>query len=334
MKFQLTLALSLCLLASCGAKSSHQTVRIALLGPGLQTWCLPVTLAQSLGFYQDEGLAVELESLPSAPKALQALLGGSVDVAVLSYIQNIQMAAEGQPVRSFFIMDQRDSKALVVAPSAQARIHRIEDLKGAMVGVSSPGATTHLYANYILAAHGVLSSAFSPINIGTGASAIAAVESGRIDAASLTGGDHFHLLKRHPNLRVLVDGGTLEGMRVSYGDHVFATGAVSAKQDWLNRNPDTARRLTRALLRSLQWVASHKPEEILARLPDSFRSPDPTIDLEIIRWGQAAFTPDGKMPTGAPEGMRRYLDATVENVRHSKIDLATTWTNEYLPNPK
>ena len=329
----LALALSL-LLAGCGTKSSLQTVRIANPGPGLVPWCLPVALAHSLGYYQEAGLAVELESLPSAGKALQALVGGSVDVAAISYIQNIQMATEGQPVRSFFIMDQRDGKVIIVAPSAHSRIQRLEDMKGALLGVSSPGSTTHRFANYLLAAHGVPISEFRTLGIGMGATAVAAVENGRVDAASLSGGEHFYLLKRHPNLRILLDGATEAGMRESYGGDLFATGAVSAKQEWLNRNPETARRLAHALLRTLQWIASHKPEEILARLPDSFRSPDPTIDLEIIRWGQAAYTADGKMPKGAPEVMRRYLDATVENVRQSKIDLATTWTNESLPNPK
>ena len=231
-------------------------------------------------------------------------------------------------------MDNRDGKVLIVAPSAQGRIHRLEDLKGALVGVSSPGSGTHLYANYLLAAHGLSPSDIRPVGIGLGAAALAAIENGRVDAASLSGGDHFHLLKRHPDLRILVDGGTPEGMRESYGDHVFATGTVSAKQDWLNRNPDTARRLARALLRTLQWIASHQPEEILACLPDGLRSPDPAIDLQILRWGQAAYTTDGKMPQGAPEGMRRYVEATIENVRNSKIDLAATWTNEFLPHPQ
>jgi hypothetical protein len=40
------------------------------------------------------------------------------------------------------------------------------------------------------------------------------------------------------------------------------------------------------------------------------------------------------MPKGAPEATRRFLDATIDKVRDSKIDLAATWTNEYLPGAK
>jgi hypothetical protein len=46
------------------------------------------------------------------------------------------------------------------------------------------------------------------------------------------------------------------------------------------------------------------------------------------------FTPDGAMPKGAPEALKRFLDVTVDKVRDSKIDLSATWTNEFLPESK
>ena len=41
------------------------------------------------------------------------------------------MAAEGQHIRAFLFMNQRDNKGLVVVPGSQDRILRIEDLNGA-----------------------------------------------------------------------------------------------------------------------------------------------------------------------------------------------------------
>jgi NitT/TauT family transport system substrate-binding protein len=104
-----------------------------------------------------------------------------------------------------------------------------------------------------------------------------------------------------------------------------------AKQEWLDRNPDTARRLARAWQRTLQWIAAHTPEEIREKLPAEMRSPDAAIDVQVIRWGREAYTTDGAMPKGAPEVMKRYVDASVAKVRDAKFDLASTWTNEYLP---
>ena len=321
----------LCLfLAGCGAKSNLVKVRIANAGPGLQMFCLPLPLAQELGFYKEEGLQVVLQALPSVGKSLQALIGGSVDVAGVSYAQTLQVAVEGQRLRSFFIMTRRGSNTILVAPAATERIRRVEDMKGALLGVTSHGSSSHLFANYYLAAHGVQPGDVRTVGIGVGAPAMVAIESGRIDAAVVTGGDQFRLLRRHPKLRILIDSSTTEGMREVYGGDVFASGAVTARPEWLEKNPDTARRLARALERTHKWLAAHTPEEIRERLPEGFRSDDASMDIEIIRWGIGGLTADGRMPAGAPEAMRRYVAATVENVRNAKIDLAATWTNEYL----
>jgi NitT/TauT family transport system substrate-binding protein len=321
------------LLTGC-AKPDRPRVRISNLGIGLQTSHMPINLAASLGYYQDEGLEVTIENLPSLARTMQALIGGSVDVAGISYPQTIQMAAEGQRVRTFFVVTHRDSKVLVVTPSGAKKIRRIEDLKGAIIGIPSPGSPTHLWVQYLLQKHGVAPNEVSAVGIGGGASAFAAMESGRIDAAGMAGGDHLALLKRHPDLHILADDSTPEGMRETYGEGDYGGGALSARQEWLDRNPDTARRLARAMLRTLQWMAAHTPEEIRARMPEAFRSPDATLDCEIIRWGRETYTTDGAMAKDAPEGMKRYLDATIPKVREAKIDLAATWTNEFLPGTK
>jgi NitT/TauT family transport system substrate-binding protein len=318
------------LFSACASKPDRPHVRIAMVGTGLQTQQMPISLAHTLGYFTEEGLDVTLMSLSSNAKTLEAMLGGSVDAAGTTYQQTIQMASEGQHVRAFFTGVQRCNIVLVVAPKASAKIRRVEDLKGALIGITSPGSPTHQWVNYILAAHGVRPSEISAVAIGVAASAVAAVESGRIDAAGLTGGDHLRLLQRNPALHILVDGSTPETMRETFGGNFYAGGTLSAKQEWLDRNPDTARRLAHALQRSLHWINTHTPQEIRDRLPDSSRSQDAAVDLEIIRWSLPAYTQDGKMPQGAPEAVKHFLDATLDKVRDTKIDLAATWTNEFL----
>jgi NitT/TauT family transport system substrate-binding protein len=322
------------LLVGCGSKGEHPRVRIANGGgTGLQMWCLPVTLAGTLGYYKEEGLDVDLENLPTAVKAQEAVVGGSADVEANTYDGDVNMAAEGQHVKAFFIITRRDGKVLIVAPAANGKILRPEDLKGATIGVGNLGSMANRWMTRYLAAHGLHPPQFRAVGIGYGASALAAIEMGRVEAAALTGGDHFHLLRRHPGLRVLTDSSTPEGMRETYGD-TFAGGALSARQEWLDHNPDAARHLARALQRTLQWLGTHTPDEIRASMPEQMRSQDAGVDVEIIRWGREAYTTDGAMPEGAPEVVKRYLDSVIPKVRDSKIDLASTWTNEYLPGAK
>ncbi len=321
----------LCLvLAACGGKPGNERIRIANVGPGLQSYCLPVTLAQELGFYKDEGLDVTIETLPSTAKGLQALVAGSVDVGGLVYSLAVQMAADGQRVRSFFVITNRSAAALAIAPGANEKIRKVEDLKGQVIGIPSMGSGSYTWTMYALARHGLKPQDVSAVAIGVGGSAIAAMESGRIVAAGLNGGDHLRLLRRHPDARILVDGTTMEGTRDVYGADAIANGAVLAKQEWLDGHPDTARRLARVYLRTNQWIVSHSPEEIWAKLPAELRSADRETDLEVLRWSRDSFTRDGRMPAGAPEVARRYMAATSDKVRGAKIDLAATWTNQYL----
>ncbi len=134
-------------------------------------------------------------------------------------------------------------------------------------------------------------SDFRIVAVGNGASAIAAVESGRIDVVEVSGSDHIRILRRNPGLRVLVDTSTPSGVREIFGSDASPTGMVAAKQEWLDRNPDSARRLARALQRTLRWIATHSPEKIPERLPDSFRSQDADADIEIIRWSVRRLPP-------------------------------------------
>ena len=322
------------LLASCANKSANPKVRIAMLGTGLQAIHLPIALAETLGYFQAEGLDVTLDNFSSNLKTVQAVIGGSVDVAGIHHMQTFQMAAEGQILRSFFLLSHRSSAILVVSPAAEQKIRRLEDLKGAIIGVPSPGAANHMIMNYFLQSHGVPTAELTTVAIGVAASALAAVESGRVDAAVLANGDHFRLLERHPNLRILMDSSTLEGMRAVYGSDTLPIGALAAKPAWLAQNPDSARRLTRALARANQWIATHSAEEIREKLPPGWRSPDPAADLTILRWSIPTFTPDGGMPPRALNAQKRMLDATADNIRNAKIDPNSTWTSDFLPNSK
>lgn len=282
-----TLCAAMALLAACGRTSSRPQIRIANVGNGLQTWCLPIPLADSLGYYKDEGLNVIVENLPSSPKALEALVGGSADAAGVLYYQAIEMAAQGQRLRSIVVVNRRMSNVMAVAPRMAGVIRRVEDLKGKLIGVSSPGSSGHQWAKYYLSLHGLKPDDFRAVGIGLGASAIAAMEAGRVDAAVMAGGDHLRLLRRQPGAQILMDSSTVKGMRESYSSEAYAGGTLLARQEWLDRNPEVARKLARAVNKARQWVLTHQPEEIRAALPETLRSPDVLLDCQIIDWGRA-----------------------------------------------
>jgi len=98
----------------------------------------------------------------------------------------------------------------------------------------------------------------------------------------------------------------------------------------LDKNPAAARKLTRAMVRTLRWVHSHDAHELRERLPASLRTEDQESDLETLRYLIDGSSTDGWMPPDGPEGVRRVLAVISEQVRNAKIDLATTYTNQFV----
>ncbi len=147
------LRVTLVCLTSCRTPP-HQSVPVRLAVTRGSLLSLPVYLAESLGFFQQEGLSVTLQETVSAPKSLQSLLGGSTDVVGGGYLQVMRMAAEGRALQAFRVMQRYPGFAVIVSPRASRRIDRIEDLKGANVG-TSPGSDYQALLSYLLVQPGL-----------------------------------------------------------------------------------------------------------------------------------------------------------------------------------
>ena len=117
---------SVLLLAGCSRFDQHP-VRIVTVGGVSELF--PVFLALELGHFRDENVAISLEGVASGSKAIEAVLGGSADVVYNAYVQTIQMAAEGRPMRSFYVSSVLPMVVLVAAPAKAERVRHIEDLK-------------------------------------------------------------------------------------------------------------------------------------------------------------------------------------------------------------
>lgn len=314
--------------AQAAEPSSIPQVRVAVSSDAITL--LPVQLAQTLGYYQQEGLAVTLTEVRSLIKTLEALQDGSVEVA-LGTTAPIQMAAEGRSIQGFLVIYSRISTILAVSPAAGDAVHRIADLKGRRLGVSNLGSGSQLFLNYLLAVNGLQPGDVNTIAIGVSASSLSAIEQGQVDAAVVVGGAINVLLRAHPGLHILADTRTAEGSRALFGPASFPGSLLIAQQSWLEGNPDTARRFVRAVLKGMRWMGSHSPEEVRANLREEQRLPDVAADLQTIRDYQQMLSADGAIQKGSPELMYQELATSLENVRASAVDLSRAYTNAYLP---
>ena len=64
---------------------------------------LPLTIALQKGYFKSEGLDVEVQDFPGGARALQALLGGSVDVVSGAFEHTITQQAKGQNIEALVL---------------------------------------------------------------------------------------------------------------------------------------------------------------------------------------------------------------------------------------
>src|SRR3954470_11527319 len=76
---------------------------IAVGGKNL-LYYLPLTIAESLGYFKAEGLEVTINDFAGGAQSLRALVGGSVDVVSGAFEHTVNMQAKGQKLRAFVLM--------------------------------------------------------------------------------------------------------------------------------------------------------------------------------------------------------------------------------------
>ena len=325
-----SLVSSVLLIASC-ARHDGTGVRVRIaIGGQTQMIYLPTTLAQELGYYRDEGIDVELQDFAGGAKALQSLVGGSADVVSGFYDHTIQMAAEGREFVAFVTMLRFPGMVLAASPQNAATVTTIDDLKGRVVGVTSAGSSSQMLLTYVLLRHGLAANAVSVTSIGTAATAVAAMEYGKVDAAVMADPSFTILARRQPAVRVLADMRTAAGVKEAFGTDTYPGSVLYSSGDWIRANRDTAARLARVIARTLGWMQTHSPQEIAEKTPKAFRGDDDAIYVEALKASMPMFSPDGMMARDGADAVRTLLAGSLEKVRLATIDVSKTYTNEFI----
>jgi NitT/TauT family transport system substrate-binding protein len=323
------LALTVCGCARKPAASDPTHVRIAIGGQNQMIY-LPTTLAQELGYYKDEGLDVELQDHAGGAKALQALIGGSADVVSGFYDHTIQMAAEGREFVSFVTMIRFPGLVLVTSPQSAATVTTIEDLKGHIVGVTTAGSSSQMLLAYMLKRHGVAADAVSITAIGSAATAIAAIEHGKVDAGMMADPSFTMVAMRNPTARILADLRTEAGVTDAFGTHTYPGAVLYSKGEWIRANAETTRKLARAIVKTLDWMHAHTPAEIAGKTPKTFRGEDDALYVEALGKSMPMFSPDGAMAAEGADVVHTLLAGSIDKVRAASIDVSKTYTNDFI----
>ena len=159
--------------------------------------------------------------------------------------------------------------------------------------------------------------------------AVAAVEHSKVAAAFLNEVEYLMLQKRGVNVHVLVDLRGRENTKRIYGAEEYPTAVLMAKERWLREHSETARRLARAINRTMQWMHQQSPATVLDKIPARYRG-DRDIDLAAVSTVLPMFSKTGITPAEGVEAVKRVLSISVESLRTGNLDLSKTYTNEFV----
>jgi NitT/TauT family transport system substrate-binding protein len=249
-------------------------------------------VAEKRGLFEDEGLDLEIVELQSGVDGVSAVVSGTAQFADMGFDDLATLAEEGE--NSLVMVHNlvgRVTFTLVMNPEVArergvSRESPIEEryaaLEGLKLGVTSPGAASDKYLRYYLREAGLDPERDAEIiAIGDGASLLAALETGQIDAYQLSPPTPY-VAEAEGFGTVLIDGPA--GDVPLFADYVYTGFAVN--RAWAEENPDAAKAFSRAINAGMEQVAADPAkaaEEIVDRMGED--------DVEIIEQTLDALLP-------------------------------------------
>jgi NitT/TauT family transport system substrate-binding protein len=313
-------------LAACSRRNEPATIRIAV-GGQTQFIYLPLTLADQLGYFKDEGLSVSISDLRGGSEALAALMGGSVDMVTGFYEHTIRAQAQGKHLVMVTLFDRYPGLALMVGKKHWNEVRSIKDLAGKPVGVTAPGSSTDQLVKYLLRLNNMDPQSIPVVTAGV-STMLASLQQDRVWAGVSTD-PLASKLERDGVAKVLYDTRTEKGTNEIFGGP-WPAGGFYTTVEFLQQRRQTVQSIVNAGVRALRYLKEHSAEEVAAAMPESFWGGDRDHYTAVLRANLSMYTPDGLMPADGPPNVLKTLVLVDEKIGGADINLMETYDNSFV----
>jgi len=315
-------------IASAHAAEPEKTKLKIAVGSQILNY-MPLELGVKLGNFRQEGVDVTVENFQAGgSKALQALIGGSVDGTVGFYDHTIQMQAQGKEISCVFLLNDTPGVLIGVRSDLADKVKTGADLKGLKLGITAPGSSTDTMARYYIKKAGLGPRDVNIIAVGSGAPGMVALEAKNIDA--LVYFDPIvRMLARKKAAVPLFDARTHEGSKQAFGG-TYPTACLYLQQSFIDKNPETVQRLVNALLKTHRWINSVPTEQLVEAIPAGYKTDNTEISMEILKASKDLFSQTGLMDPESAKVPLAVLSDYDPKIAAAKIDLTKTFTNKFV----
>jgi len=283
---------------------------------------LPLTLTERLGYFRDQGLEVNVNDFQGGSKSIEALVGGSVDIVAGAYENTLFLQAKGIELRAVGLLTDRFGLVLGLNPQRAARYNSPKDLRGLKIGVTAPGSAVSNALDIILAKDGLSTKDVSAIGVGTGAGAIAAMQSGQIDGLVLSD-PAITRLESDGVIVAVVDSRTEEGQKYLYGGP-NANSSILTRAQFARQQPAIVQAFVNAFVRTMKWMQTASIDDMIAIIPADYFGSDKELYKRSLAANRAGFTRDGELTLALAETTYRSVAGSGRLAGSAKLDIART----------
>ncbi|MYL33810.1 ABC transporter substrate-binding protein [Pontibacillus yanchengensis] len=316
-KMRLLLYFSLALmvlfpLASCGNEPTN--IRVAEVTRSI--FYAPQYVALEKGFFEEEGLSVDLKTTWGGDKTMTSLLSDGADVALVGSETSIYVYARGasDPVINFAQLTQTDGTFLVAREEQPD--FEWEDLNDSTFLGQRKGGMPQMVGEYVLKQKGI--DPQNDLNL------IQNVEFANIPSAFASGtGDYVQLFEPTASIFEREGKGHIVASFGTESGHVPYT-VFMAKDSFINENKADMEKFTRALYKAQNWVEDHSAGEIADVIQPYFEDTEPKlIETVVDRYkSQGSYALDPILDQDEWNNLKDIMDAAGElpkDVDHSTL---------------
>ena len=297
------LAFPLLIVNGCSCDKSDLT-KITVAEVTHSVFYAPQYVADSLGFFEEEGLEVTFVNANGADKTMSALLSGDAQIGLMGSEASIYVYNEGQKnyAINFAQLTQKDGSFLV--GREEIKDFDISMLEGSEILGGRLAGMPEMVLEYILKNAGLdvgINDSTKDVNVRTDvqfAAMAGAFTSGEGDYVSLFEPTASNLVKENEGY-IIASLGELSG-NIPYTSY-------SALKDYMSENSETIQKFTNAIYKAQVWVYEHTDEEVADAIHEYF-SETSKSDLAVAVGNYRSIEAWAKDPTLTEDSLNKLMD--------------------------
>ena len=259
----------------------------------------PMYVAINEGFFEEEGLSIDLSTGQGADKTMQQLLSGNVDIGFSGPEQVVYIYNQGRedyPV-VFGQLTQRDGSFLVGREEEEN--FDWSSLKGKEIIGGRPGGIPEMALEYVLKQNG--------LNPESDVKMVTNVDFTATAGAFKSGiGDYVALFEPTATMLEKDGAGNIVSSIGNEAGNISYTCFYTTKS-YMDENPEIIQKFTNAIYKGQQWVQQHTSEEVADSIISFFPGTDKEVIVKVID-NYKNIEAYSETPEVSEDGLNKLMD--------------------------